>query len=308
MKERSLTNISASVHQRLLNLARAENRPFNELLQLFAIERFLFRFSRSPHAGRFVLKGAQMLRVWEAPLERPTMDIDMLGRIENTVDTLVHVVRDCIKVEVEPDGVEFDPESVSGEQIVKAAEYQGMRIRVRGTLGKIRLHVQIDFGFGDKVVPAPVWVELPELLDLGSPRLLGYTPESTIAEKFQAMVALDMANTRIKDFYDIWALARAREFNGAILVAAIKATFERRGTSLPLESPTALTEWFGADTEKQALWTAFLRKGRLDASGVTLEVVVGELRDFLMPPSVAAARDESFEMEWKSTKGWTAKR
>jgi Nucleotidyl transferase AbiEii toxin, Type IV TA system len=303
MAERPLKNIPASVHRRLLNLARETNRPFNEVLQYFAIERFLFRFSRSSYANQFVLKGAQMLQAWNAPLARPTMDIDMLGRVLNSPENLESIIRDCAGVEVEPDGIEFVPASVTSEVIVKDREYQGVRLRVRGLLGKIKLTVQLDFGFGDVVVPEPIWIELPDLLGLGAPRLLGYTPESAIAEKFQAMVALDIANTRIKDFYDIWALSRTLEFEGAVLARAIEATFNQRSTPLPTEAPRALTEEFSLAADKQTLWRAFLRKGRLEADDKQLGEVVTELRKFLMPPTIAAATAESFKKKWRPS-GW----
>ena len=164
MTSRPPTNVPASVHQRLLNLARQTNRPFNELLQYFAIQRFLFRFSRSAYAEQFVLKGAQMLQAWDAPLARPTMDIDMLGRVSNTVENLEQIVRACATVEVDADGVAFDPQSVRGEVIVKGKAYEGVRTRLRGTLGKIKLNVQLDFGFGDVVVPEPIWIDLPDHL------------------------------------------------------------------------------------------------------------------------------------------------
>ena len=299
MPKPPLKNISASVHQRLLNLARETKRPFNELLQYFAIERFLFRFSRSEYADRYVLKGAQMLQAWNAPLARPTMDIDMLGRKPSTVPALENVIRDVIAVEVEPDGVVFDLKTVSGEVIVKSADYQGVRIRFKGLLGKIKLNVQLDFGFGDLVVPAPMPIELPDLIGLGAPRLLGYTPESAIAEKYQAMVALDIANTRIKDFYDVWLLSQTIEFDGAVLAEAIAATFNQRSTPLPKEPPIALTKEFGAAADKEALWRAFLRKGRLDAQGKHLNEIVTELREFLWPPTQAALTSDSFRKRWR---------
>ena len=147
MTSRPLTNVPASVHQRLLNLAQETNRPFNELLQYFAIQRFLFRFSRSAYPEQFVLKGAQMLQAWDAPLARPTMDIDMLGRVSNTVENLEQIVRACATVEVDADGVEFDPQSVRGEVIVKGKAYEGVRTRLRGTLGKIKLKRAARFRF-----------------------------------------------------------------------------------------------------------------------------------------------------------------
>lgn len=299
MPQRPLKNIPASVHQRLLNLARETKRPFNELLQYFAIERFLFRFSRSEYADRYVLKGAQMLQAWNAPLARPTMDIDMLGRGPSTIDALENVIREVIAVEVEPDGVVFDPKTVSGEVIVKGREYEGVRIRLRGVLGKIRLNVQLDVGFGDLVVPAPTPIELPDLIGLGAPRLLGYTPESAIAEKYHAMVALDLANTRIKDFYDVWLLSQTIEFDGAVLARAIGVTFKQRSTPLPTEPPMALTEQFGEAADKQALWRAFLRKGRLDAQGKQLGEIVAELREFLLPPTLAAQASAPFQKRWR---------
>jgi Nucleotidyl transferase AbiEii toxin, Type IV TA system len=293
------TNLAASIHQRLLNLARSSNRPFNELLKYFAIERFLYRFSLSPYKEQLVLKGAQMLRAWESPLARPTMDIDMLaGQTANTIENLERIVRECCEIKVD-DGVLFDTASVRGEAISKEAEYQGVRVRVRGTLGKIRLNVQVDFGFGDVVTPKPMLTELPQLLDLGAPQLWGYTPESAIAEKFQAMVALDIANTRIKDFYDIWSLSRVREFDGPVLAAAISATFRKRTTQLPECAPLALTETFSEDPTKQALWQAFLRKGRLEAEGRSLTAVVGEIRNFLMPVIGALNAGREFGGRWR---------
>ena len=192
-------NLAASIHQRLLNLARSENRPLNELLQYFAIVRFLFRLGQTKYRQVFVLKGAQMLRVWNAPAVRPTMDIDLLGKVENNLENLEEIVRECCLVEVD-DGVIFDAASVNAETIRKDGEYQGIRIFARGLLGNIKLNLQIDVGFGDAIIPAPVEIELPQLLDLGKPVLLGYTPESAIAEKFQAMVVLDMVNTCMKHF------------------------------------------------------------------------------------------------------------
>jgi hypothetical protein len=191
-----------------------------------------------------------MLRAWiDSPATRPTMDVDLLAKTSNEIENLEQIVRRCCELEIE-DGVVFDSKSVSGEIIKKDAEYQGVRVLAKGQLGKIRLNVQIDFGFGDHVVPAPVEVTLPELLDLGSPHLLGYTPESSIAEKFQAIVALDITNTRYKDFYDIWLLSRNLEFDGTILNKAIETTFKQRNTPLPTEVPNALSDSLKTKTNK----------------------------------------------------------
>jgi Nucleotidyl transferase AbiEii toxin, Type IV TA system len=273
-------NLPVSIHRRLLNLARSENRPLNELLQYYAIERFLYRLGNSVYRTQFILKGGQMLKVWNAPTARPTIDIDLLGKVNNSIENLEKIVSECCQTK-SSDGVVFDQSSIKGEAIRKDAEYQGVRITLNGTLGKIRLHLQIDFGFGDAVVPEPIEIELPQLLDLGKPKLYGYTPESSIAEKFQAMVALDLTNSRMKDFYDIWLLSKTLEFDNKVLSDAIKETFKRRETPLPTSTPRALTTEFTNDKNKQTQWKAFLRKNRLDEE-IELEAVVKEIEEFLM--------------------------
>lgn len=296
-------NLPASIHQRLLNIARDENRPLNELLQYYAIERFLFRLGQLPLRNQFVLKGAQMLRAWtNSPATRPTMDVDLLAKVNNQIENLEQIVRECCDLEIE-DGVVFDSESVRGETIKKDAEYKGVRVLVKGSLGKIRLNVQIDFGFGDLVVPAPVEITLPELLDLGSPHLLGYTPESSIAEKFQAIVALDVTNTRYKDFYDIWLLSRDLEFDGMVLSKALETTFKQRNNPLPGDIPNALTERFTEDENKQKQWQAFLRKNRLDDS-ISLKDVVEQIRNFLLPLTSTLINGEVFTKLWSPETGW----
>lgn len=299
----SKKNLPASIHARLLNIARAENRPLNEFLQYYAIERFLFRLGRLPLRNQFVLKGAQMLRAWaESPLARPTMDVDLLGKVNNDVENLEDVVRQCCAVEFD-DGVIFDLETVRGERIKKDAEYRGVRVFVKGYLGKIRLAVQIDFGFGDAVVPAPVEITLPQLLDLGSPELLGYTPESSIAEKFQAIIALDVINTRYKDFYDIALLSRNLKFDGGILAAAVEATFRRRNTPLPSDTPNGLTQEFTGDETKRKQWRAFLRKNRIDDS-TDLEETAKQIENFLMPVVKALLSGKHFSAHWSPAQGW----
>jgi hypothetical protein len=306
MKKRELTNLPASVHQRLLNLAREMNRPFNELLQYYVMERFLFRLSHTPYAERFVLKGALMLRAWDVPLARPTMDIDMLGRLPNSVENLVEVVRECLAAEVPDDGLRFDTEKIRGEPITLDAKYQGVRVRIGGFLGNARLSLQLDFGFGDVITPSPSWIDYPELLDFGQPHLLGYTPQSAIAEKFQAMVELELANTRLKDFYDIWKLSQNLAFDGAILSEALAATFKQRGTPLPTSPPLALRCNFFDDPTKQAQWKAFLRKGRLETEAKSLEETINELSAFILPPAFAAAEARLFKMNWQPGGTWQA--
>lgn len=249
-----MRDVAASVRQRLLNLAREEGRPFQELLQFFVMERFLYRLGKSKHADRFVLKGALMLQVWEAPQSRPTRDIDMLGRTDNAPEALVRQIAEVMQVEAGDDGVVFDVDSLRAERITADAEYQGVRVLGLATLAGARAHVQIDVGFGDAVVPAPERSFYPVLLDLPQPQVLCYSRESAVAEKFQAMVVLGDLNSRMKDFFDIWLLSRQFEFDLEPLGSAIAATFQRRTTALP-DRPV-FSERFGRDKQRQ--WQAFV--------------------------------------------------
>lgn len=304
MNKRNVTNLPASVHHRLLNLAKETKRPFNELLQYYTMERFLFRLSNSPFADRFVLKGALMLRVWDVAQARPTMDIDLLGRTANTVKNLMEIIRQCLSSEVAEDGIRFDPASVLGEPITMEKKYQGVRVRVRGTLGNPRLSLQLDFGFGDIVVPGPVWIDYPQLLDFGPPHLLGYTPESVIAEKFQALVELELANTRLKDFFDLWKLSQILTFDSEILMQAITATFQQRGTPLPITLPLAITGAFYDDPQRQAQWKGFLRRARLEAEAKPLADVALLIAEFLLPLTQAAATNRPFKKHWLLGGNW----
>jgi len=298
------TNVPASVHQRLLNRAKKEDRPLNELLPYFAIERFLYRLSRSPHAEKLVLKGALMLRIWHTPLARPTMDVDFLARGISSPDDLVAIVKHCFAERVPDDGIRFDPDSVKTEPIAEDASFHGIRLRFTAHLGHIPIGMQVDVGFGDAVVPPPAWADLPTLLDFPAPRVLAYPPEASVAEKFHAMVELEMANSRMKDFYDVWTLARIREFDGSTLGRALKATFGRRHIPLPVEPPVALTAAFADDATKRAQWRAFVRRSRLEASAPTLAEAVTLARDFVMPPARAVATSEPFEMVWPAAGPW----
>lgn len=308
MTRRSLVNVAQSVHQRLLTRAKKEGRPFNELLQHYAIERFLYRLGRSEHAEKLLLKGALLLRVWRIPMARPTMDIDVLGRTAGTPEALASILRGCMVAEVEDDGMRYDPESLTTEAITLDADYQGWRIRFKASLGNARVTMQVDVGVGDIVYPSPIWIDYPVLLDQPAPRLLAYTPENAIAEKYQAMVELDKANSRMKDFHDIWTLARNLEFDGQRLSEAIRKTFERRKTDLPKSVPTAFTPEFYEDKSKQTQWQAFLNKGLATNEKVPLPDVVKVARDFLMSPTEALLAGNAFKMHWPQSGPWVAKR
>ena len=238
-------NVAASVHQRLLNYARANNRPFNEVLPYFALERFLYRLGSSPYCDQFVLKGALMFTAWQTPFSRPTRDIDLLGRMSNSVEHVVSVIREICQQEKPEDGMRFGAEGVGGERIVEAAQYEGVRVRFRAHLGEARVPMQIDVGFGDPLVPGASLIRLPTILDFPAPTLQGYSRESAIAEKLQAMVYLGEINSRMKDFYDIQMLATHFAFDGTVLARAIRETFTSRHTAIP-RHPVAFSSTFSS--------------------------------------------------------------
>ena len=296
-------NIAASVRQRLLNKARETNRSFSELVQYFAMERFLYRLSKSTHADKFILKGALMLAVWEAPLARPTMDIDLLGKIDNRMEVIVDMIRNVCRQEVESDGILFDEDSVSGVRITEDADYEGVRIKLRCRLDTVRISMQIDIGFGDVVVPKAKTIIYPTILDLPKPHLIGYSRESTVAEKFEAMVKLGILNSRMKDFFDIWFLSRQSNFMGKTLEKAIKTTFSIRSTGIP-PVPTAFTHDFSMDPIKDAQWKAFIRKNRLINIPKDFHKIVADVTMFLRPVVESITSKRPFQSSWKAPGPW----
>lgn len=303
MTVKNVTNLAASVQARLQNHARATKRPFQELLQYYAMERFLYRLSTTPHRARFVLKGALMLHVWEAPLARATKDLDFLGRLDNALENLECVVREICAADVEPDGMVFDPASAKAERIKEDADYEGVRVRCVGLLGKARVAMQIDVGFGDVVTPDAVDITYPALLDFPAPALSGYPRETVVAEKFQAMVYLRTLNSRMKDFYDVWLLARQFTFDGALLAKAIAATFANRETAIDV-APIAFTPEFTGQTSTLAQWMAFRKKLPNTECPETLAEVVPFLAEFLLPIARASENGARFEGRWPPGGPW----
>lgn len=296
-------NMAASVHARLMSRARETRRPFQELLQYYAMERFLYRLSRTPYHTRLVLKGALMLHVWDAPLARATRDVDFLGRMENSRESVARLVREVCEVEVEPDGMVFDPGTVITEHIKEDAEYQGVRVRFRGLLGRAQAPMQLDIGFDDVVVPGPQPIVYPTLLDMPAPRLMGYPREVVVAEKFQAMVFLGTLNSRMKDFYDVWLLARQFDFDGALLTRAVNSTFTHRGTPMD-RSPVALTPSFTESSSVRTQWSAFLRRAGLTEAPQQMVEVATVLSGFLLPVAKACAAGTPFQARWTAPGPW----
>jgi predicted nucleotidyltransferase component of viral defense system len=300
---KGITNIAASVHQLLLNKAKESSRPFNELLQYFAIERFIYRLSKSPHADQFILKGALMFSAWCGPASRPTMDIDLLGKIDNQLDTITTVMKNVCLTDVEPDGMFFNADTVDAVRITEDVKYEGVRVRVLGSLGKARVSIQIDIGFGDVIVPNVGTVSYPAILDFPAPELKGYTMESTIAEKFQAMVKIGVLNSRMKDFYDIWFLSRTFDFKGEVLGEAIEKTFEKRNTPVNLEA-ALFDHSFGLNKDKDVQWRGFIKKAKLTGAPETFEEIVAAVKYFLEPLAASIAERKAFNRIWTAPGPW----
>lgn len=267
------------------------------------MERFLYRLSKSPYSANLVLKGALMLTVWEAPFSRPTMDIDFLGHIDNNIKTITAIVADICSQKVEPDGIIFDLSSIKSEHIKEDADYEGVRVRFHGSLGTAKLTMQLDIGFGDVVIPAPASIEYPTILDLPVPKLRGYSRESSIAEKFEAMVKLGIVNSRMRDFFDIWLLSQQFDFEGKRLAAAIEKTFSTRGTVIQSE-PNALTNSFAEDPTKVAQWRGFIRKIRLTSVPQDFGEVIEAISIFLRPIAERLAAEKPFEATWRAPGPW----
>jgi hypothetical protein len=274
-------NLGASVRARLLNKAKAEKIEFQLLLTRFALERLLYRLSISPHRERFLLKGALLFDLWFDEPHRPTRDADFLGFGPADLPTLAATFREICVIAVD-DGIAFDPTSVKGQEIRKDANYPGIRITLIGLLDGARCPVQADIGFGDAVTPAPEEIEYPVLLDdLPAPKLRAYSRYTAIAEKYEAITSLGIANSRMKDFFDLWVLTQHSELDARILHQAITATFTRRGTALLPDTPVGLSDEFAADKMKQTQWQAFVTRNQITTPD--LQTVVRHLRRFLKP-------------------------
>lgn len=301
-------DMAASVRDRLLKLSRERGQDFQMLLTHYALERFLYRLSVSPHAENFVLKGALRFMAWTAETRRPTRDLDMTGYGEESPEWLGKTISEICWIEDAPeDGLAFDAGMVKVEAIREDQVYQGLRVKLIAHLGNIPITLQIDVGFGDAVTPQPEVIEYPSLLGMPAPRIRAYPKETIVAEKLQAMVALGIANSRMKDFYDIWTMSKVFSFEGPVLVRAIRATFQRRRTALPSATPTALDDEFAQDAGKNTQWTAFIRKNQLEIGGADLPSVIADLREFLLPPLTAATTTttgENFRLTWQAAGAW----
>ena len=301
---REPTNVAASVRARLQNLAREQQANFQRVLTRYALERLLFRLSVSPHKELFVLKGAMLYAAWLADPFRTTRDLDLLSFADRETAPLVEIFRDICAQPVADDGLRFDTANILAEPTGDDRTHGALRVRTSAQLAAAIIPVQIDVGFGDAVTPSPLELEYPVLLDHPAPTLNAYPRDTVAAEKFEAIVVLDLANSRMKDFYDLLAMSRLFAFEGVTLAAAIRATFERRATAIPRERPPSLTHAFSEDPQKLSQWRSFLARDPLLIDERDLRTVIREVGDFIMPVARAAIDDRLIPGRWASDGGW----
>lgn len=300
----TLKNAGASVHQRLKNVSKESGRSFNDLVQYYALERWLYRLSQSRHQNLFILKGALMLVAWRVPILRVTRDIDLLARTSNDLEAIKSIVAEICQTEVGEDGIVFDPESVTTIRIAEDADYEGVMANFSGRLATTRLTMQIDMGFSDVVTPGPVEISYPAILDYPAPVLRAYNRETAIAEKFEAMISLGRLNSRMKDFFDVWMLAKTSDFHGADLSAAILATFRKRGAEFAA-APQVFEEDFALDSSKQSQWAGFLKRMRPSEAPPVFPETLALIRMFLEPIHRSLRSGIAFDRTWRHPGPWT---
>jgi predicted nucleotidyltransferase component of viral defense system len=296
-------NSAASIRARLLALAQSRSQDYQRVLGRYAIERFLYRLGRSPYRDKFVIKGATLFTLWTGDTHRPTKDLDMLGWGSSAISDVEETIRAICKVE-ENDGIRFDGESVEGARIKEEDEYNGVHVKFHAVLAGARIPMQIDIGFGDAVYPEPGFASFPVLLPMEAPLIRAYPREAAIAEKFNAMVVLDIRNSRMKDFYDVWFMANTWTFDLAPLRTAIFASFERRKVVIPQGVPFALTEEFLGDSQKKQQWNAFVSRLYPGSKAPSLEEVGALLRAFILPCIDAAVAPDITARRWTPGLRW----
>lgn len=303
MTRKKAKNTAESVRARLLALAHSKGEDYQRVLGRYAIERILYRLGRSPYRDKFALKGAALFTLWTGQTHRPTKDLDLLGHGSSAIGDVEKTIRAICEIQ-EDDGIRYDSKSVEGTKIKEDGEYDGVRIKFQADLAGARIPMQIDIGFGDAAYPEPELASFPVLLPMEAPVIRAYPREASIAEKFHAMVVLDIRNSRMKDFYDIWFMANTWTFDMKSLSKAILASFERRGTAIPMEVPFALTTEFLNDQQKKQQWTAFVRRLNPGDTAPSLEKVGEILRTFLLPCISGSDLTQANIRSWTPDRHW----
>jgi hypothetical protein len=300
----SITNLPASIHQRLLNLDPERNYDFTPVLRRYAFERWLYRLGESLYAEQFVVKGAMLFVLWTGDLSRKTLDLDLWGVDNLTEAALREAFSTIARMDVEPDGLTFITDTMIVEPIRDEAEYHGLRAKFSARLGNIRIPLQVDIGIGDRIWPEPESIAYPTLLDMPAPRVQACRKETTIAEKFDAVLELGMLNSRMKDFYDINILSDLFAFKGTELQKAVQTALNRNLLASLSDEPVAFTAAFAQDRDKSIQWAAFLRRIGKSPQGMPLPQVVGKIRRFLLPVLQSLRAEKEFNAVWPPGGPW----
>ena len=302
MRAGKITNIAKSVRARLLRMARQSGKPFEELLVLYGLERFLARLSQSIHKDKFILKGGLLLIGMGAPQARPTRDIDLLGLISGNIEMVSQAIKEIGRINID-DGIAYDFTQLTYEPMSPDSDYPGIRFKFVARLGQARIPMQVDIGFRDPLVPAAIEMTFPTLLDMEPPVIVAYAIETIIAEKLEAALDLADLNSRMKDFYDIWVLSQKYSFQGGPLQEAIIATCTRRKTPI---SPNAeiFSEEFVKRSDKETQWSAFIRRGQIGKVPEEFSIIMEGIKDFLLPIALATEQGDPFESEWPLGGPW----
>ena len=301
--KKEIKNYPASIHQQLLNKAKEREKPFNDILQYYVIERFLYRLGKTRHKDSIILKGAMMFIVWNTPYARATRDIDFLAKADNSMENITQMIKDICKIEYSNDGMIYFQDTVRAEQIIEDGDYQGVRIKLTAGLGNARSTVQIDFGFGDTVFPKPEKIDFPSLINLPAPELKGYPKETVIAEKLHVMLHRGLLNSRMKDFYDLWLLMNNFDFEIDIVKEAIKETFENRKTDIILDS-VIFSEEFDNNPDKDIQWKAFINKSAGLPAPDKFKTIAKNIKTFIRPIIDSIISNKTKKMFWKAPGPW----
>ena len=304
MSARGARDLAASVRDRLWTLARERGEDVQVTLIRFAVERLLYRLSRSEYREAFLLEGAMLFSVWELLPHRSTRDLDLLGRGSDNPNVVRRTIAEILATPVEPDGLDFGAGPIEIEPLHEGQDYQGVQVSLVVRLGMAKIPLQIDIAFGQSVRPEAVTETFPSLLGLPPPTLLAYPREVVVAEKFQTITALGITNSRMKDFFDLAYIAAQFEFDARRLAQAVEATFQRRRTEIPATPPLALTRAFFESKDRKRDWSAFRRRAGLDSEAEALESACGRIERLLAPICDWIRRGEVPPVRWNPETGW----
>lgn len=261
MSKDTVKNYGKSIRSKLLNIAKEENIFYQTLLTRYFQERLLYRISQTRYRNNFYLKGGALMYAYERFAARPTLDIDFLGNnISNEESSIVKAFKEICSVIYEKDGVIFDVENITSQNITEFKDYHGVRLSIPVGLDTVSQVMTMDIGFGDVVTPEPIDLDYPVLLEhLPSANILAYSLETVIAEKLHAVVDLADQSSRMKDYYDLYTILHNEKYDATVLQEAIIRTFENRQT--PYDPNTMFfRKEFSENQQMQVRWVAFIKK------------------------------------------------